>query len=129
MGFERLAAATSRRGARLRRREHYQEALAAGAALTRRYFRLYVRSNGLPMGRLGIIASSRVAPRAVDRNRFKRMAREQFRRAQRRLGGLDVVVQLRRCPDRDATGAARAELVVGLSALTHRIVCHSQEYR
>jgi ribonuclease P protein component len=72
------------------------------------------------MGRLGIIASSRVAPRAVDRNRVKRMAREEFRVARRRLGGLDVIVQLRRRPGRE-TAAARAELGGLLEALAARV--------
>jgi ribonuclease P protein component len=108
------------RSARLQRREHYQEALAAGAVQTRRYFRLYVRPNDLPHGRLGLIASSRVAPRAVDRNRFKRMARELFRGARERLGGLDVIVQLRRCPERGATPAARTELARVLEELAAR---------
>ena len=79
-----------------------------------------MRRNDLPHGRLGLIASSRVAPRAVDRNRFKRMARELFRGARERLGGLDVIVQLRRCPERGATPAARTELARLLDELAAR---------
>lgn len=49
-------------------------------------------------------------PRAVDRNRAKRLVRETFRQARSRLAGVDVVVQVRRCPPRAAGAAARAEL-------------------
>jgi ribonuclease P protein component len=46
--------------------------------------------------RLGLIVGRRVARRAVDRNRVKRVVRESFRRAQARLPLLDIVVQLAR---------------------------------
>lgn len=49
-------------------------------------------------------------PRAVDRNRAKRLVRETFRQARNRLAGVDVVVQVRRCPLPAAGAAARAEL-------------------
>ena len=76
----------------------------------RRYFRLYVRPNDLSQARIGIIASRRVAPRAVDRNRVKRMVREVFRTMARRPGGMDIVVELRRCPRQASHAAARLEL-------------------
>jgi ribonuclease P protein component len=99
------------RSARLLAREHYEAALATGAAAARRHFTLYVRSNDGPQARLGIIASKRVAPRAVDRNRAKRMVREAFRETRHRLGSVDVVVQLRRCIPRGRNDAASAEIV------------------
>jgi ribonuclease P protein component len=92
------------------RREHYGEALTAGRARTQRYFTLYVRPNGEPLARIGIITSKRVAPRAVDRNRMKRLVRETFRSMRQRLQGVDIVVQLRRCPPRSSTAAARTEV-------------------
>ena len=72
---------------------------------------LFVRPNDGPHARIGIIASKRVAPRAVDRNRAKRLVREAFRQLRHRLGGVDVVVQLRRCPSRGMNTAAGAEIV------------------
>jgi len=51
-----------------------------------------------------------VAPRAVDRNRMKRLVREVFRALVERPAGVDIVVELRRCPARGAHAAARAEL-------------------
>jgi ribonuclease P protein component len=92
-------------------REHYGEALATGRTRTRRYFTLYVRPNGESLARIGIITSKRVAPRAVDRNRMKRMVREAFRSMRQRLQGVDIVMQLRRCPPRSSTASARAEVI------------------
>lgn len=92
------------------RREHYTDALATGAAARRRYFTLFARPNGLPLARLGIIASKRVASKAVDRNRAKRLVREVFRKLRHRLRGVDLVVELRRCPGQGFNQAAGAEI-------------------
>ena len=48
--------------------------------------------NGLDYARIGIVVSSRVARRAVARNRIKRIVRESFRLQQAQLKGWDVVV-------------------------------------
>jgi len=71
---------------------------------------LFVRPNGLSLARIGIIASKRVAPRAVDRNRAKRLVREVFRKLRHRLEGVDVVVELRRCPSQGFDVDAGAEI-------------------
>ena len=71
---------------------------------------MYVKPNGLSHARIGIIASRRVARRAVDRNRMKRMVRELFRTMPERPAGVDIVVQLRRCSPPRSGAAARAEL-------------------
>jgi ribonuclease P protein component len=105
---------------RVRRREQFTAALAAGETRARRYFTLYVNPNGLPQARIGIIASRRVAPRAVDRNRMKRMVREVFRTMPERPAGIDIVVQLRRCPQRGSSAVARAELARLLEELAER---------
>jgi ribonuclease P protein component len=42
--------------------------------------------------RLGVVVAKRIAPRAVDRNRFKRHSREAFRAVQTELQGLDLVL-------------------------------------
>ena len=78
---------------------------------------LFVRPNDGSHARIGIIASKRVAPRAVDRNRAKRLVREAFRKLRHRLGGVDVVVQLRRCPAGGLGAAAGAEIVKLLEEL------------
>lgn len=53
------------------------------------------RANGLGYPRLGLALARKRVRRAVDRNRLKRLVRESFRRAQRTLGGIDIVVMAR----------------------------------
>jgi len=43
--------------------------------------------------RLGVVVGRKGLPRAVDRNRFKRLVREQFRKVAAQLPPLDIVVQ------------------------------------
>ncbi|MCB1559708.1 MAG: ribonuclease P protein component [Xanthomonadales bacterium] len=45
--------------------------------------------------RLGLTVAKRVARRAVDRNRIKRIARDSFRRHRQHLSGLDIVLVAR----------------------------------
>lgn len=59
------------------------------------FFNVHVRSNDLGHARLGITVSRRVSPKAVIRNRVKRVVRESFRLQQEQLKGLDVVVVAR----------------------------------
>ncbi len=58
-----------------------------------RYFTVLARSNPELSARLGLAVSRRVARRAVDRNRLKRLIRESFR--QRSLAPSDFVVMPR----------------------------------
>jgi len=76
----------------------------------RRHFSIFVHANELKRSRIGIIVGKKVAPRAVDRNRIKRLVRETFRQDRWRLGSNDLVVLARRCPPRAGWDAARGEL-------------------
>lgn len=51
-----------------------------------------MRNNEGDGARLGIIAAKRKLPRAVDRNRAKRIIRESFRRNRDLLDASDVIV-------------------------------------
>jgi ribonuclease P protein component len=53
-----------------------------------------LRANPLGVPRLGLIIPKRVLPRAVDRNRMKRVLRELFRAQQARLGSRDILIRL-----------------------------------
>ena len=55
---------------------------------------VHVRPNGLDYSRLGLVVPKRLLPRAVDRNRAKRLLREWFRRNQTVLVGRDLLVRL-----------------------------------
>lgn len=59
------------------------------------FFLVIVLPNDLPHARLGLAVSRRVASRAVERNRIKRLIRESFRLHQSQLAGHDLVVVAR----------------------------------
>lgn len=52
---------------------------------------MYVRGNDLGYSRLGIAISRKCSPRAVVRNRIKRVIRESFRLRKPKLGAVDLV--------------------------------------
>lgn len=51
----------------------------------------YTRPNALGYPRLGLAISRKCSPRAVERNRIKRVIREAFRLRRQSLGGVDIV--------------------------------------
>lgn len=68
--------------------------LSGGGALRRPGFSVVVRANPVGVPRLGLIVPKRVFPRAVDRNRMKRVLRELFRTQQSRLGSRDILIRV-----------------------------------
>ena len=72
----------------------------------------YVYGNELGRARLGIIVGRREVPRAVDRNRIKRLLRETFRHLRGGLGSIDVVLRVRRRLDRAQVEALSREIPV-----------------
>ena len=105
---------------RLLERSGYEAALAGKPVAVRRHFSLFVQANALKRPRIGIIVSKKVAPRAVDRNRIKRLVRETFRQDRWRLESNDLVVLARRCPAPAGWNAARGE-VAALFVLARRL--------
>ena len=53
-----------------------------------------LRANAFGIPRLGLIVPKRVFPRAVDRNRMKRVLRELFRARQAMLGSRDILIRV-----------------------------------
>lgn len=78
---------------KLSRPEEYRAAVAAPCRLSGKNFLVRALPNAWPTARLGLIASRKAAPRAVDRNRGKRLAREAFRAARALLPPVDIVFQ------------------------------------
>jgi ribonuclease P protein component len=62
-------------------------------------FDLHFRLNAIDTARLGVVIPKRNARRAVLRNRFKRLAREVFRRQRQGLPNVDLVLRLARSAD------------------------------
>jgi ribonuclease P protein component len=52
------------------------------------------RPDGMNDARLGVVVGKKLLKRAVDRNRLKRIIREQFRRVRIDLPGIDLIVRL-----------------------------------
>lgn len=61
-------------------------------------FHLYRLPSSFDYPRLALVVPKRLAPRAVTRNRIRRLVREAFRVQQPRLGSLDCVVRLMKPP-------------------------------
>lgn len=74
-----------------------------------RFFTVLAKLNPLSVARLGLAISKRVAPRAVDRNRLRRLARESFRQLE--LVPLDYVVMAQK----EAVNATNPKLLSSLN--------------
>jgi ribonuclease P protein component len=94
----------------LRKASDFERVLRTGHRIASKNFVLRGVRNTEAYSRLGIIAGRKTAPRAVDRNRAKRLIREVFRQFVRRLGTQDVAIQLRGDLRRHVNDAVREEL-------------------
>ena len=92
------------------RPEEFEAVLKSRVRATTSNFVARARRNDLDHPRLGIIASRKIAGRAVDRNRAKRLIREAFLKAAERLGSHDVAIQLRHHLRGEENAALRDEL-------------------
>ena len=86
------------RQSRLTRPAQFEAVLAGGRRSGSRSFLARALPNAERICRLGLIVGKKAAPRAVDRNRVKRLTRIVHRQLAGELGALDVVVQLRSSP-------------------------------
>ena len=93
----------------LRKRGEFEAVLRDGIKVVSNHFIMRASPNALARARLGMIAGRKAAPRAIDRNRGKRLIREAFRRCLS-FGAYDVVVQLRDNLREEDNHAVRAEL-------------------
>ena len=91
--------------------------LAGGRRLNEKWLTAATRANSMDHARLGLAISARAVPRATDRNRIKRQARESFRAHRAHLPALDIVMLARS----GAGAAARAELRATLERLWQKL--------
>ena len=103
--------------------------LRSGSRFASRNFVLRAQLNACAHARLGIIAGRKVANRAVDRNRARRLIREAFRGALSRLGPYDLTVQLRGDLRTESNARVRAELDKLLEAVARLAPSESQPVR
>ena len=95
---------------KLSRAEEYRAVLAAPCRLSGKNFVVRALPSTWPAARLGLIASRKAAPRAVDRNRCKRIAREAFRAYRATLPAVDIVFQQKNDLRKEDNAAIRREL-------------------
>ncbi len=86
------------RPGRLTGQAQFEAVLAGGKRFGSRCFLARALPNSASGARLGLIVGKKAAPRAVDRNRVKRLTRIVHRQLAGELEALDVVVQLRASP-------------------------------
>ena len=95
----------------------YRSVIAHGCRSKDTLFVVYAHGKSRQLGRLGITVSRRVAPRAVERNRIKRVIRESFRHQQKFLVGLDIVTIARGA----TRGIETKQLLVSLEGHWRRV--------
>jgi ribonuclease P protein component len=105
-----VAPARFSRHQRLTRADDYKRVFHCGRRIRGSLFTLVVAPNVEADARLGMAISRKVARRAVDRNRLKRVVRETFRHLQTDLAGWDVVVMAQPAARFQTRALLRAEL-------------------
>ena len=113
----------------MRRPADFEAVLRSGSRFASRNFVLRAHLNACAYARLGIIAGKKVATRAVDRNRARRLIREAFRGALGHLGPYDLTVQLRGDLRTETNARVRAELEKLLEAVARLAPSESQSVR
>jgi ribonuclease P protein component len=68
----------------------------------------------MPTARLGLVVGKRAVRRAVDRNRVKRVLREEYRRTREGLARLDIVIQVTGPATNESLRAAYAAILLDL---------------
>lgn len=106
------------REARLLTPGAFKRVFAGAERVADRYFTVLASSNGGDHARLGLAIGRRVSPRAVDRNRIKRIARESFRHHQHQLPPVDIVLMARP----SARHGSRETLYASLAGLWQRVM-------
>ena len=110
------------RGLRLTSPKQFERVLRS-ASIRRRFgpVRIVGCKNDVQHPRLGLIVAKRVMSKAVQRNRAKRVIRDEFRHCQNGLPGYDLVVQVISAAGSDElrSGVADGLAYVAKSATKH----------
>ncbi|MCY4017488.1 MAG: ribonuclease P protein component [Gammaproteobacteria bacterium] len=85
------------RSARILRAADFRAVFAnARHKVSCRHFLLLALPTGTGAGRVGLVVSKKSVPRAVERNRVKRLIREHCRKRRGELAGIDLIVLARK---------------------------------
>lgn len=95
---------------RLRQSGDFRAVFADGQRYVRSGFVVIVAPSRYTKARLGLAIAKRRVPRAVDRNRIKRIVRDSFRRTQTSLNAVDIVVLARSRTVAMSNGKLRGQL-------------------
>ena len=80
---------------RITKAKDYANIFQNGTHAQSKFWKLIVSDSGNSNSRLGLAISKKIFKRAVDRNLFKRLARETFRQHQIDLKPLDFIVMVK----------------------------------
>ena len=86
-------------GARITKAREYAHIFQQGRHSQNKFWKLIASPAGQANSRLGLAISKKICKRAVDRNLFKRIARETFRQHQDDLDLLDFVIMIKKMPN------------------------------
>lgn len=101
------------------KRVDFARCLKSGRSAREELVNMISIGNHMVAPRLGMVVPKRLLPRAVDRNRIKRLMREWFRASVPLLSGRDVVIRLKT----PVLGkASERALLLQLQKLAHRHV-------
>lgn len=106
------------RAQRLLSSDDFSRVFSGAERSSDRFFTVLGRLNEFGFARLGLAISKKVAPRAVDRNRLRRLTRESFR--QQQLTAIDYVVMARKDAVSAPNPALRGSLDRHFSRLSQR---------
>ena len=86
-------------GARITKPRDYAHIFQQGMNSQGKFWKLIASPSGKSNPRLGLAISKKICKRAVDRNLFKRIARETFRQHRDDFDLLDFVVMIKKIPN------------------------------
>jgi ribonuclease P protein component len=97
----------------------FERILRVGRRLEGSRVQLIVAPAALLPGQVGYVIGAKQLPRAVDRNRLRRVLREALRARRAALSGLDIVLRLRRPCAPTEVAAVASEAAMLLDRLEH----------
>ena len=85
--------------ARITKARDYAHIFQQGTSSQGKFLKLIAIPSGQANSRLGLAISKKICKRAVERNLFKRIARETFRQNRDNFALLDFVVMIKKIPN------------------------------